>query len=55
MPPRKIFTPCYDTRNHMEYNWTIGLVCAGHIYVKWTPGKDDKIISVGGYGGTGCL
>lgn len=52
---RTIYTPCYDTRNHMEYRWVIGLICGGHIYVKWLPSDDGKVIRIEGYNSTACL
>jgi hypothetical protein len=46
---------CYDNRNQMEYSWAIGLVCGGHIYVKWTTDAEDKAIGIESHGSRACL
>jgi hypothetical protein len=49
VPVGKTFVPCYDYRNQMEYSWSIGLVCGGHIHVKWTMDESGKLIRIEGH------
>jgi hypothetical protein len=55
VPVGTTFTPCYDHRNQMEYSWSMGLVCGGHIYVKWTTDERGKIIRVDGHEAGVCI
>ena len=55
VPLGVVFTPCYDHKNQMEYTWSMGLVCGGHIYVKWIPDENGKIIRVEGHEAGVCI
>jgi hypothetical protein len=49
------FTLCYDHRNQMEYSWSMGLVCGGHIYIKWMMDENGKIIRIEGSEAGACI
>ena len=55
VPLRTTYTRCYDHRNQMEYSWAIGLVCGGHIYVRWTMDEDGKVTRIEGRDSSACL
>jgi hypothetical protein len=55
VPVRRVYTPCYDHRNQMEYSWSMGLVCGGHIYVKWTMDEAGNVVRVEGHDASACL
>jgi hypothetical protein len=55
LPVGTTFTPCYDHRNQMEYSWSMGLVCGGHIYIKWMMDENGKIIRVEGHDAGVCI
>lgn len=52
---RPPYTICQDTRDSVAYNWAIGLVCGGGIYVKWFSDQNSKITSIKGSANTACL
>jgi hypothetical protein len=39
----------------MEYSWSMGLVCGGHIYIKWMMDENGKIIRVEGHDAGVCI
>jgi len=51
----RVYIPCYDPTNQLEYSWNAGFVCGETLRVAWTTDGAGGIADVRGSYDAGCL
>ena len=54
-PLRKVYVPCYSTKNILRYEWNGNLVCLDAIAVTWRTNDKREITEVKGSYSSACL